>query len=481
MRRCEKLGCRRAVLLGLVVAAALPAQTSFKVRVGAETVPLPLERYVAAVLAGEAGTFRSGEALRAMAVAARTYAVRLRGRHAREGYDFCATTHCQHIELQSITPRLEEAAAATMGEMLWYQGKPAFTCYTRDCGGRTEDGAAVWNLSAPYLKSHADPYCAAAKWRWEANPRQIMEALRQSQLRAPQTVERVEVVERTASGRAQTLALRGGGESVRVSASAFRFALGRAFGWNTLESDRYEIHWPVFEGTGSGHGVGLCQRGADQMGAGGRSYGEILAFYFPGATLGITGRGLTWQRMAGERVALFTIEPARDGAVLALAERELSAAAERLNAETPEGVEIRVYPDLDSFRNGTGEPGWVAARTDGRRVHLQPVAVLRQHGALEQTVRHEMLHVVVESQAAAGLPAWFREGLVEYLAGGGKRAAGPVSGETDVGMRQRTSPAEARRAYEQVAGRVAGLVARYGEAVVLGWVKSGLPPEVKGK
>jgi hypothetical protein len=79
------------------------------------------------------------------------------------------------------------------------------------------------------------------------------------------------------------------------------------------------------------------------------------------------------------------------------------------------------------------------------------------------------------------LPAWFREGLVEYLAGGGKRAAGPVSGETDVGMRQRTSPAEARRAYEQVAGRVAGLVARYGEAVVLGWVKSGLPPEVKGK
>jgi stage II sporulation protein D len=339
----------------------------------------------------------------------------------------------------------------------------------------------VWNLPAPYLKSHEDPYCAAAKWRWEARPQQIVEALRQSQLRAPEMVERVEVIERTASGRARTLALRGAGESVRVSASAFRFALGRAFGWNTVESDRYEIQWPVFEGTGSGHGVGLCQRGADQMGAGGRSYREILAFYFPGATLGITGRGLTWQRMAGERVALFTIEPGRDGAVLALAERELRAAAERLHVEAPDGVEIRLYPDLDAFRNSTGEPGWVAARTDGRRVHLQPVAELRSHGALESTVRHEMLHVVVESQAAAGVPPWFREGLVEYLSGGGAHTMRVASGDTDSAMRQRASPAEARRAYEQAAARVAGLVARYGEAAVLGWVRSGLPAEVKEK
>jgi stage II sporulation protein D len=144
-------------------------------------------------------------------------------------------------------------------------------------------------------------------------------------------------------------------------------------------------------------------------------------------------------------------------------------------------VEIRLYPDLDSFRNITGEPGWVAARTDGRRVHLQPAAVLRSHGALESTVRHEMLHVVVESQAAAGLPVWFREGLVEYLAGPGKHAAGAVSERMDRGVRQRAIPAEARRAYEQAAGRVAELVARYGEAVVLGWLRSGLPPEAKGK
>ena len=119
------------------------------------------------------------------------------------------------------------------GEMLWYQGKPAFTCYTRDCGGRTEDGAVVWNVPEPYLKSHEDPYCAAAQWRWQADPQEIVAALRQSDLRSPGAVARVEVVARTPSGRAQTLALEGAGETVRVSASAFRFALGRAFGWNT--------------------------------------------------------------------------------------------------------------------------------------------------------------------------------------------------------------------------------------------------------
>ena len=112
---------------------------------------------------------------------------------------------------------------------------------------------------------------------------------------------------------------------------------------------------------------------------------------------------------------------------------------------------------------------------------MQPVAVLRSQGALEGTVRHEMMHVVVESQAAAGLPLWFREGFVEYLAGGGASVVGAASAETDSAMRQRGSAVEAQRAYAQAAGRVSGLVARYGESAVVGWVRSGLPAEAKGK
>ena len=73
-----------ALLLALPLAAAQPV----KVRLANRTVEMPIERYVAAALAGESSVFRSSEALKAMAVAARTYAVRLRGRHSAEGFDF---------------------------------------------------------------------------------------------------------------------------------------------------------------------------------------------------------------------------------------------------------------------------------------------------------------------------------------------------------------------------------------------------------
>ena len=125
------------------MALQLSAAT-LKVQVSGRVVEMPLEKYVAAVLAGEAGVFRSDEALKAMAVAARTYGIRMRGRHAAEGFDLCATTHCQRIDPDAVTARLQLIAERTAGEMLWYRGKLAFTPYSLDCGGRTEDVAAVW-------------------------------------------------------------------------------------------------------------------------------------------------------------------------------------------------------------------------------------------------------------------------------------------------------------------------------------------------
>jgi len=464
-------------VLRLAIATQLGAQTMVRVRVGSTTVTMPLERYVAGVMAGESSVFRSDEALKAMAVAARTYAVRLRGRHAAEGFDFCATTHCQRVEPDAITPRLEAIAAETAGELLWFEGKPAFTPYTRDCGGRTEDGAAVWpDVAAPYLKSRKDLHGASA-WHWSGDPARVAEALRRSQLRTPRRVERISISERTESGRARTLVLFGEGESVRgefvkISAGSFRFAVGRELGWNTVQSDRYEIRsGTVFEGQGSGHGVGLCQRGADQMGQAGRIYHEILAYYYPGTTPGLTGRGLSWQRLGGETVSLLSTRPDRDRGVLAVADREARSVCARTNLSLPRNVEIRVYPDVETFRNATGEPGWVAAYTVGRRIHLQPAA------AQEQTLRHELLHVLVEAQAAPGLPLWFREGLVEYL--GGARGAANSGVPSDSALRQTTDEARARRADADAAGAVAALVKRHGETVVLEWLKTGLPADVK--
>jgi stage II sporulation protein D len=480
---------RRIVLL---LALALPlaaAPITLRVRVwspqGYGIVELPLEKYVAAALAGESSVFKSDEALKAMAVAARTYGLRFRARHASEGFDLCATTHCQRIDPAAVTPRLQAIADATAGELLWFQGKLALTPYSRDCGGRTEDVSAVWpGIPAPYLKSRDDPNCIRAgqsAWRWSGNPAKIVEALRRSRLRTPERIAQIGIARRSPSGRAAELLLEGESGAVRISASTFRFAMGRELGWNSVRSEWYEAHpvngQVVFAGRGSGHGVGLCQRGADQMGIEGRGYREILTFYYGGAEVGVTARGLSWSRLGGESIALFTTQPAQDGAVLAAAQRELREAAQRTNWTAPAGIEVRVYPDVESFRNATGEPGWVAAYTQGRRIQLQPAATLRSRNALEPTLRHELLHVMVESQSAPALPLWFREGLVEYLASS-ISAGGPVRIPTDAGLRDTHDAAHARRAYADAARAVAGLARRCGETAVLGWVTRGLPPEV---
>jgi stage II sporulation protein D len=480
----------RGILLALVAISALTAaQNTVRIQVQAgpaeKIIELPLERYVSAVLGGESSVFQSREALKAMAVAARTYAVRMRGRHEAEGFDLCSTTHCQRLDLVAVTPRLERAAADTVGELLWYHGKPAFTPYTRDCGGRTEDAASVWpDLATPYLKSHADPYCArlgTSHWRWTADPKQITEALARSSLHAPRSLDRIAILDRTSSGRAAMLVLTGGSESIRISATSFRFAVGRELGWDTIRGDQYEIHVAngrmVFEGNGSGHGVGLCQDGAEQMGLGGSSYREILAFYYPGTAVGLTGRGLAWQRLSGEILSLQTTQPDQDRPVLQTAEHLARMVAQRTGWLFPIGTELRVYPDLDTFRDATGEPGWVAAHTQNRTIDLQPVSMLRSKGVLESTLTHELLHVLIEGQAAPGLPVWFREGIVSFLEGaqGGNNSARPP---VDRDLRQTTDAIEARRAYADADAAVRRLVRTYGEASVLDWVKRGLPPDV---
>jgi stage II sporulation protein D len=334
--------------------------------------------------------------------------------------------------------------------------------------------SAVWpEVSATYLRSHTDPYCVRtgdSAWEWRPKAADLLAALSGSQLRGPRTIEQVTISGRTASGRARELTLTGAGERVRISATALRFAVGRALGWDTVRSDRYEVAGLEFRGTGSGHGVGLCQRGADEMGVEGRSYREILAFYYPGTVLGLTGSGIRWTRLGGENVTLFTTHPDRDGALLAQAERQLRELAGRIGLPAPRGIEIRLYPDVETFRNATGEPGWVAAHTVGVHIHLQTTGALR----------HELLHVLVEARAAAGLPVWFREGLVgcledPHLTRATARAGKPPA---DSDLRQTADADRARRAYAEAAASVAALVDRYGEPAVLSWVSRGLPGEV---
>jgi stage II sporulation protein D len=285
-----------------------------------------LEDYVAAVLAGEAAGVSEEQARRAQAVAARTYAVHFRARHGEEGFDFCDTTHCQDLRFAAVDARAREGAEATEGELLWFDGRPAATFYHQNCGGQTEDAAATFpGYEAPYLRSIADPYCVARgrmEWSCEISSRDLARALG-----AP--AASVRVTERTAAGRVAWLDISGR----RVSASTLHFAVGRALGWHLLRSAAYEVSNTSggfrFRGNGSGHGVGLCQHGAMRMAAEGRTYREILNFYYPSTRAGLTAQGLQWNRMGGERVEVWTTEPSADSSLVALAGGLLEEAERR--------------------------------------------------------------------------------------------------------------------------------------------------------
>ncbi len=449
---------------------------------------MPMEEYIAGVLAGEAGNFKSDEALKAIAVAARTFALHFGSRHAQEGFDFCDTTHCQDLRAGGITDRLRTIANSTAGEILWYEGKPAATYYHANCGGTTEDGRYLMGndeTPAPYLQQHSDQYCirnGGSQWRTEVSTRDLQRALAADGVAVPGKLRSVSVLHRTPSGRVEFLRLTGSG-AITVPAPAFRFAIGRHIGWERLKSNWYDVtnagDHIVFNGRGSGHGVGLCQVGAEVMGEEGHSYREILGFYYPGARLGVNAQAIPWQKLSNETIELLTTQPDRDGSLLPLATRLLR------ESETDTGLvlqpmpRLKVYATVALFRNSTGEPGWVAATTRGRTIQLQPPEVLRAAGTLDGTLRHELLHMLIEANARPGTPLWFREGLVLYLSEPDSQSPNSV-GSQDVAalektMRDPASEQQLRQAYASARERVAQLVRKYGKPEVMKWVQNGLP------
>jgi stage II sporulation protein D len=273
-----------------------------------------------------------------------------------------------------------------------------------------------------------------------------------------------------------------GRQPVTVPGVAFRSAVGRHIGWERLKSNLYEVSDRgdrlSFHGRGLGHGVGLCQIGAEIMGEEGRSYREILTFYYPGTKLGISAQGLAWQQFANEDIELLTTRPDRDRGVLALATRELHAAEEATGLVYNAKPKLKVYATVAEFRNATGEPGWVAASTRGRTIQMQPPETLRDSGALESTLRHELLHMLIESYARPGTPQWLREGLALYLSKPDE-SRGPEIVETDAAiekaLRAPQSEQQMRAAYAQACARVANVVHEYGKSTVIDWLREGVP------
>ena len=441
------------------------------------TLTMPLEEYVTAVLQGESASFKSDEALKAMAVAARTYAVRFGSRHRLEGFDFCDTTHCQDLRLGNESPRARVAAAATERELLWFEGSPAAAYYHRSCGGEIDDAKALEpDLHVRYLQRHHDDYCVRIpdEWQSEISKTDLARALGRS-------VTSVRVLARGDSGRVQRLLI----NNRAITATDFRLAVGRTLGWDELRSDLYEEedrgNSIQFRGRGQGHGVGLCQSGAESMGEQGHGYRDILAYYYPGTAVGINAQGLSWEKLPGESLDLVSTDRNDASVLLPAAERALHFAVERTGLQMRTRPQLKVYSTIAIYRDATGEPGWVAASTLGSTVRLQPISILQRTHSLDSTLRHEFLHMLIESNAKSDTPLWFREGLVVYLAGdsSGKDKAN-MSGEAiDREISSPKTQAEVRLAYRQAAALVRDLDRRYTRVRLIDWLRNGLPDDIR--
>lgn len=244
-------------------------------------VELGLEDYVAGVVSGEMPASFPPEAQKAQAVAARSYALtrKIESQAAGRDHDITSGVLAQ-VWAGRPGGAARAAADATAGEVLVWGMEPVEAYFHASCGGRTEAGLAAIGRDLPYLVSVACGRCEGAprlRWTVEVPARELARA---AGLGGAATAARV--VSRTATGRVERVEIEAGGRSAGLAAADLRQRLG----FSRLPSLAFDVRAArggfTFQGTGQGHGAGLCQWGAAGLAREGKSYREILAHYYPG-------------------------------------------------------------------------------------------------------------------------------------------------------------------------------------------------------
>jgi SpoIID/LytB domain protein len=447
------------VLAAAVIAPRTPAQTDVSdaalekasegrtvniglLSSGGGVATIPLEVYVARVLSGEAEPGAADAAQQALAVAIRTYAVVNEGRHRREGFDLCDTTHCQVMRAANDLSR--RAALATAGRVLTLDGTPVEIFYSASCGGRSESAADVWpgGTRFPYLRSVPDDvHEDEVPWVLTLTLEEIRQALVKAGFGGDRLRD-LEIEERTRSGRVARLHLSGLRPDA-IAGDPFRMAIGPRQLRSTAFSMTRSGNSVRFTGVGYGHGVGMCVIGAGRRARRGESLDAILAQYFPSLTLMSMGSSATAEPPSPVSVDTprAPIAPAPATAInvrvpngstisagelgrLALRMRESLSSTLGTSAGS---VTVELHGTIDRFRYETGRPWWVSAAVKGTTIDLAPAQLLAQREGLDTTLRTAMTELLV-APSLTGRAAWVRVGAARYYA----RTASPAAPSREV-------------------------------------------------
>lgn len=251
---------------------------------------LGIEEYLYGVLPLEMSPDWPLEALKAQAVASRTFALKNMGKFNGSGFDISADVRSQVYGGSGFdSPRILEAVRSTSGEVLTYKGELIPAYFHACCGGHTTAPSSVWGAETMRpLAGIADPYCRKSfhhAWRTYVTNKDILEALQRNGSSALK-LRGIRIAKRDRSGRALSIKVITDQDNQTVSADNFRKWIGTDELKSTyiLRIARTKGGYEL-AGRGWGHGAGLCQSGAKVMAERKKKYRAILQHYYPGAKI----------------------------------------------------------------------------------------------------------------------------------------------------------------------------------------------------
>lgn len=260
----------------------IPAQYTFLLVEHAD-----LENYLYGVLPYEMSYSWPIEALKAQAVAARTYTLKTIENTKNKYFDLYSDVRSQMYKGGGKQyDSVRTAVDATKNQVLTHNGKLFYTYYHGNCGGGTDD-VTSWNTTASSIKplsGAACPYDSHSKnysWKAELSFAKVMDYAKGVGLTGK--LKSVKVSGRTRTGRATHLTIRSSKGEKRIVCNKFRLAVGlKSCKINRISLLKNSV---LFEGRGYGHGIGMCQDGANGMAKAGKNYKQILNTYYPGSKL----------------------------------------------------------------------------------------------------------------------------------------------------------------------------------------------------
>lgn len=250
---------------------------------------LGVESYLYGVLHHEVAAWWPMEALKAQAIAARSYALYQATVSQRAEYDLKSGTSSQ-VYGGSTTERFrtKRAVDLTAGKILLYQGKVFPAYFHATCAGLTANAAELWKISLPPIAGGVHcSYCRiSTHYNWEARvPLAEIEGKFNKYGRPVGQILKIEIISQTPSRRVGSLRVTGTAGEAVVAAKDFRVWIGgdklRSTSFTVqIQEDRVSFH-----GKGWGHGVGFCQWGALGQALLGKTYESILGLYYPSSQI----------------------------------------------------------------------------------------------------------------------------------------------------------------------------------------------------